>query len=170
MLDVTTGKVLWKKDARTDDGGAADIWSQVSFFHGDEMFLCQADHYLAWKVTTGELTRDIKPMVYNQRCVRTRATGKYLLGGFGTFFNFENRNADGPEHLAIRLRRRLHARLRQHLQRPQRLRLLRPGARLRSFRASRACRRASRCRATSKPSTCRPNPVARSQHQKRSNA
>ncbi len=87
IFDVTTGKMLWKKDATSDGGATGEMWAQVSFFHGDEVFLCQPSIFAAWDAATGKLTRKIKTPVTNQRCIRTRASGKYLITGFGTFYD-----------------------------------------------------------------------------------
>ncbi len=87
VFDVTKGTVLWKKDATSDDGATGAMWAQVSFFHGSEIFLCQPNKFVAWDAVTGNLTRRITTPVTNQRCVRTRASGKYIIAGFGTFYD-----------------------------------------------------------------------------------
>ena len=87
VLDVTDGRVLWRKDTSSDAHATERQWSQVAFFRGHEVFLCQPSYFLAWDAATGALTRRITTRVFNQRCVRTRASGAYLIAGFGTFYD-----------------------------------------------------------------------------------
>ncbi len=89
IIDIANGKLLWSKDNTSDNGATGSLWAQVSFFHGDEVFLCQADQFLAWKSATGEVTRQVRLPVTNQRCVRARANENYIIAGFGTFYDLK---------------------------------------------------------------------------------
>ena len=91
VIDLADGRTLWRKDTAADEGATERQWSQVAFFHGNEVFLCQPTYFLAWDAATGTLTRRVSTRVFNQRCVRTRASHRYILAGFGTFYDLDSR-------------------------------------------------------------------------------
>ena len=99
MIDLADGRILWRKDTAADEQATERQWSQVAFFHGREVFLCEPSYFLAWDAATGALTRRIKTRVFNQRCIRTRASQRYVIAGFGTFYDLA-RNLQTDQNVA----------------------------------------------------------------------
>jgi outer membrane protein assembly factor BamB len=93
VIDLATGKILWKKGP-LDDDGASGFAVNTGMIWGRELMLMNSVEQVAYDIDTGKLLRKMNPSIVNQRCTRVKAAGEYLLGGFGTFLTKDGRYVD----------------------------------------------------------------------------
>lgn len=93
VLDLATGKRLWQKDWKDADG-TGDLWVQTAFIRGKTAFVCSPSWVMGYNVDTGAREQDIRTDVFNQRCIRSKATDNFLLLGFGTFLKSDGTYTD----------------------------------------------------------------------------
>ena len=92
VLRAADGTLLWRRDYRQDHPkGSFPGFLFQGMIRDGRVYLLNQNRALPYDLETGRPEPPIDPPTVNNRCVRPRATVRYLLLGFGLFVDREGR-------------------------------------------------------------------------------